>query len=299
MTANELQPVTRKTYSPKSSEGLKKFIREFPRLPYGLEQFDSFTQHLTSGPDCVLDFWQANQRTAVAVLLDKAKTRADSLEIALMGYRWDFSVSQFLDSCLPLAEKQAREKGLKQIELISSLGLKVGPADLKNRGFVAGPTTITFETSHLNPQLLVSHPAEFVWKDADQQTIGSCYELLSINVSAQDAAYLVPRDKFEQLALHLQLKPRILFSNERPIAFVWVILENSTGQLLFMARHPDYRAKGLGKICLGEANRVLQNTGFKKLQAEVRDTDTAAVKLFEVAGFKTIRKLTRFQLSLK
>ncbi|NDD04509.1 MAG: GNAT family N-acetyltransferase [Proteobacteria bacterium] len=159
-------------------------------------------------------------------------------------------------------------------------------------------TTITLETNHLNPQLLVSHPPEFTWQDADSATISACYELLSLNVSPGQAETIIPKEQFEQLALHLQLKPRILFSNERPIAFVWVVLENSTGQLLFMARHPDFRAKGLGKMCLGEANRVLQKIGYKKLQAEVRDTDTSALKLFETCGFRVIRKLSRFQLKL-
>jgi ribosomal protein S18 acetylase RimI-like enzyme len=55
----------------------------------------------------------------------------------------------------------------------------------------------------------------------------------------------------------------------------------------------------LGKACLGEATRLLKPTGFKKLQAEVKNSDQAAIRLFESSGFKTTRKLTRYLLPVK
>jgi len=271
---------------------------QFPRLPYGIEHFDSFVNDLATGPDCVLDVWQGSQRTAVAVLLDKSHSRSAGLELAVLGYRWDFSASQFLDFVIPLAKQKANQGKLGQIEVISSLGLKIDPNDLTRRGFQAGATTITFETTHQNPQLLSSIPSDWVWRDTNAETVGLCYDLLKINFPSTSAGGLVPFEQFQNLALNLPIKPRLLFQNERAIAFVWVALENQTGQLLFMARHPDFKGMGLGKACLSEATRVLKPFGFKKLQAEVKATDQSAIKLFEAAGFKTTRKLTRFVLSL-
>ncbi|MFM8270445.1 MAG: GNAT family N-acetyltransferase [Pseudomonadota bacterium] len=294
MSAAETQPIVLKPFLPSSSEGLKKFITQFPRLPYGLEHFTSFVQNLTSGPECVLDLWQGNQRAAVALLLDKSQSNPSNLEIAILGYRWDFSSSLFLDAILPIARDKASRQNMAQLELVSSLGLKVDPGELSRRGFVAGPTTLTFETGHQNPQLLTSISNDWSWQDTTSESVGTCYDLLKVNFPSPDAGGLVPFEKFQKLALYLPIKPRLLFENERAIAFVWVALENQTGQLLFMARHPDYRGKGLGKACLGEATRVLKPFGFKKLQAEVKDTDQAAIKLFEGSGFKTTRKLTRF-----
>lgn len=296
MSITETQPVTFKTYAPSSAEGLKKFITQFPRLPYGIEHFDSFAQNLISSHDCVLDLWQGNQRVAAAALLDKAQGKSQALEIAILGYRWDFSASAFLEAVLPLAIKKAQQQNKKHLEIISSLGLKVAPSDLTRKNFVAGTTTITFETTQTNPSLLVSVPPQWEWKDADQESVKSGYELIKMNVPVPEASNLVPFEQFEKLALLLPIKPRILFEKNLPIAFVWVALENQTGQLLFIARHPDYRAKGLGKVCLGEATRLLKPFGFKKLQAEVKETDLLAIKLFDTCGFRTTRKLTRFIL---
>ena len=296
MSTQEIKPVTLKPYVPSSGEGLKKFIAQFPRLPYGLDQFDSFVNDLASGPDCVLDLWQASQRTAVAVLLDQQSSDAQSIEIALMAYRWDFSASQFLETVLPAAISKAHAQKKTRIEIISSLGLKVGPSDLLPKGFKAKSTTLTFETTQINSQLLASLPPAWNWVDASSENLQKCYELLKINFPEPEAAALVPFEKFEQLALLLPLKPRLLLEGTKPIAFVWVAHQNLIGQLLFLARHPDLKGKGLGKLCLSEAARLLKPFGFKKLVAEVKETDQGAVKLFESTGFKLSRKLTRFSL---
>lgn len=298
MSAQETQPIVLKPFLPSSSEGLRKFISQFPRLPYGPEHFDSFVQNLTSGHDCVLDLWQGSQRIAVALLLDKSQAKPQNLEIAIVGYRWDFSASQFLDAVLPLAKERALRQNMIQIELISSLGLKVDPGDLSRRGFKPGSTTLTFETTNQNPQLLSSVSTDWSWQDTTSESVRTCYDLLKVNFPSPDAGNLVPFEQFEKLALYLPIKPRLLFEKNQAIAFVWVALENQTGQLLFMARHPDFKGRGLGKACLGEATRLLKPFGFKKLQAEVKDSDQAAIKLFEASGFKTTRKLTRFILPI-
>lgn len=298
MSAQETKPINLKPFLPSSSEGLKKFITQFPRLPYGVDEFESFCQNLASSNDCVLDLWQASQRVAVAVLLDKLETRPHSLEIAILGYRWDFSASQFLDFVLPLGKKRALEQKKTRLELVSSLGLKVGPPDLQHRGFQPSSTTITFETNQINPQLLVSVPSEWHWKEAGPSELSLCYDLLKSNVPSLQADGLVPFSQFEKLANLLPIKPRLLLeNNQRPVAFVWVALQGATGQLLFMARHPDFKGKGVGKSCLSEAARLLKPFGFKKLVAEVKESDQAAVKLFETSGFRTSRKLTLFSLS--
>lgn len=298
MSAQETKPITLKPYLSSSSEGLKKFIAQFPRLPYGIEQFDSFVNDLASSPDCVLDLWQASQRTAVAILLDKLSADPLSLEIAVMAYRWDFSPSQFLDTVLPLALLRAQAQKKTKVEVISSLGLKVGPSELVPKGFKPSSTTLTFETTQTNPQLLATLPAQWQWTDADSENLLKCYELLKLNFPEPEATPLVPFKQFEQLALLLPMKPRLLLEGSKPIAFVWVAHQNLTGQLLFMARHPEFKGKGLGKLCLSESARLLKPFGFKKLIAEVKESDRGAVKLFETSGFRLARKLTRFSLSV-
>jgi len=296
MNPIESQPVQFKPYQPGSAEGLKKFIHQFPRLPYGLEHFDSFHKNLTSGAHCILDVWQGNQRVAVAMVLDKDQAHPRSLELALLGYRWDFSGAKFLGAVIPKIKELTQESEKTQIEIVSSLGLKVSPEDLKQVGFLPFQTTLTFETQATNTQLLVPVLQERSWQDATPENVKLCFELLKINVPHPDAASLVPFEQFEALALRLPMKPRVLFENQRVIAFVWVVLDHQTAQLLFMARHPDYKGKGLGKACLSEAVRILKPYGFKKLVAEVKETDRHAMQLFESSGFRTSRRLTRFKL---
>ncbi|NBV50262.1 GNAT family N-acetyltransferase [bacterium] len=298
MTSSPIQPVTLKPFLPSNAEGMKKFITQYPRLPYGLGDFETFTQQWISDHSCVLDLWQGNQRVAVAVLLDRFEAQPQSVEVAVLGYRWDFSAALFLETVIPAAQNKAREQKKLKIEMISSLGLKVAPADLNRKGFSTGVTVITYESSPTNPQLLVPLPAKWLWQEATEKTVPLCYELLKLNFPEPDAQSLVPYAQFERLALQLPIKPHLLFEDQTAIAFVWVAADPITGQLLFIARHPRYRGQGLGKVCLSEAVRLLQPVGIKRLQAEVKDSDRSAIRLFEVSGFRTVRKLTRFILPL-
>ena len=296
MNPIEAQPIQFKPFKPGSAEGLKKFIHQFPRLPYGLEHFDSFRSQLTSSSQCVLDVWQGNQRVAVAMLLDKDQPQPQCVELALLGYRWDFSPAQFLKAVIPRAKELLQSAKKTELEMVSSLGHKVSPEDLKQVGFTPHQTTLTFESQATNPQLLVPLAADQVWQDATSESVRSCFELLKINFPHPEAAGLVPFEQFEALALRLPMKPRVLFHQERVIAFVWVVLDREIAQLLFMARHPDFKGKDLGRACLSEAVRALSPYGFKKLVAEVKETDTHAIQLFERSGFRTSRRLTRLKL---
>lgn len=296
MNSIESQPVQFKPFQPGSAEGLKKFIHQFPRLPYGLEHFESFRTNLTSSPQCILDVWQGNQRVAVAMLLDRDQPHPPCAELALLGYRWDFSAGKFLSAVIPRTKEILQGSSKTEIEMVSSLGLKVSPEDLKRIGFTPHQTTLTFESQATNPQLLVPLAADQVWQDATSQSIPLCFDLLKLNFPQPDAAGLVPFEQFEALALRLPMKPRVLFHQERVVAFVWVVLDRETAQLLFMARHPDFKGRGLGRACLSEAVRALSPYGFKKLVAEVKDTDLHAIQLFERSGFRTTRRLTRLKL---
>ena len=58
------------------------------------------------------------------------------------------------------------------------------------------------------------------------------------------------------------------------------------GWLYYVAAHPDWRGKGVGRRMVEEAEEWLRQRGIAKAQLLVRDTNTAVIGFYERLGFE-------------
>lgn len=63
--------------------------------------------------------------------------------------------------------------------------------------------------------------------------------------------------------------------------------EKNMGQIRFMAVHPDYRGKGLGKLVTEYLENVARQKGFNKIQLQAREN---AVEFYKRCGYQVKEK---------
>jgi ribosomal protein S18 acetylase RimI-like enzyme len=70
------------------------------------------------------------------------------------------------------------------------------------------------------------------------------------------------------------------------VGSVMVGHDGHRGWLYYVAAHPDWRGKGVGRRMVEEAEEWLRQRGIAKAQLLVRDTNTAVIGFYERLGFE-------------
>lgn len=66
------------------------------------------------------------------------------------------------------------------------------------------------------------------------------------------------------------------------------------GQITNIATHPDMRRRGYGRAVVQSLKKYAVNNGFDSISLEVRESNSAAIALYESLGFKTVGKRKDF-----
>jgi ribosomal protein S18 acetylase RimI-like enzyme len=72
------------------------------------------------------------------------------------------------------------------------------------------------------------------------------------------------------------------------IASVMVGYEGHRGTINYLAVDPDYRRRGLGRILMHEAERVLKEVGCPKINLFVRSSNTSVVAFYQSLGYSVM-----------
>ncbi|HHW45768.1 MAG TPA: ribosomal protein S18-alanine N-acetyltransferase [Clostridiales bacterium] len=72
------------------------------------------------------------------------------------------------------------------------------------------------------------------------------------------------------------------------IAYCGMQVIDSEGFITNIAVHPDYRRQGIGRKVLKHLISFAQNNNIKSISLEVRQSNTAAIKLYESEGFECV-----------
>jgi ribosomal protein S18 acetylase RimI-like enzyme len=83
---------------------------------------------------------------------------------------------------------------------------------------------------------------------------------------------------------------RLAFQGEAPSAYCVLLFRQGSGiaRLYSIAVDPARRGGGLAKALLADAERLAERRGRSALRLEVRDTNPAAIRLYERSGYRPI-----------
>lgn len=79
-----------------------------------------------------------------------------------------------------------------------------------------------------------------------------------------------------------------------PIAYVGLLTVLDEGQITNVATHPAYRRQGLGDKLIAALIGLARERGLLTLSLEVRESNTAAIALYEKHGFSVVGKRNYF-----
>lgn len=81
---------------------------------------------------------------------------------------------------------------------------------------------------------------------------------------------------------------RVALTGDSLIGYICAYCIVDEGHILNLAVRPDYRRKGIGRMLVLSILEELHVCGCKKIFLEVRASNTAAIRLYESAGFRML-----------
>lgn len=76
------------------------------------------------------------------------------------------------------------------------------------------------------------------------------------------------------------------------IMILWIIVDEA--HIATISTHPDFRRQGIGKTLLEETLNAAYNEGAQSVLLEVRAGNQAAIKMYEMFGFKAVGRRERY-----
>lgn len=130
------------------------------------------------------------------------------------------------------------------------------------------------------------------------KTIGE-YELVTLTAADYDQVRALwetaglsirpyGRDSAEQFARQMAAGTQTALgvrAGDRVIGVVLATHDGRKGWINRLAVHPDFRRKGIGRMLVEQAERVLRAQGLQIIAALIEDGNTASLALFEQAGY--------------
>jgi len=141
------------------------------------------------------------------------------------------------------------------------------------------------------PAGVTSHPALTFTTNELAEIMTACFEGYVVP-QAIDGEMFNARFRRETLDLRAS---RVLTDGDRPVALVLVARRGWTARIAAMGIVPSHRARGLGRLALGEVIEDLRRLGDRRLLLEVIDTNEPAVRLYRSLGFESRRRLVGYR----
>lgn len=95
-------------------------------------------------------------------------------------------------------------------------------------------------------------------------------------------------DEFTNLDKNEFATAFVALKNEKPVGFVVIYRIADEAQIMDIATHPRHQREGIGEALMDVATDFCRVDGAVKIMLEVRRSNTAAQKLYEKKGFKTV-----------
>ena len=86
----------------------------------------------------------------------------------------------------------------------------------------------------------------------------------------------------------------VAVEGKRPVGYIGLRIVEDEGEIVNLAVSPGWRKKGVGAALLGTVLDFAAVQGVQKVWLEVRESNTAARKLYEKAGFTAVGKREKY-----
>lgn len=86
----------------------------------------------------------------------------------------------------------------------------------------------------------------------------------------------------------------LAIADESVVGSIIAAFDGWRGNMYRLATHPDYRRRGIGRALVGEAEKVFDEWGVKRITALVEKDHAWAVHFWQVAGYMLDERMSRY-----
>lgn len=238
-------------------------------------------------PEGVIELRVGGRTALVGAVVDKCENLHDAALLEVLGLDDDVAPGPLLAAAATIGRSVARAAGRPCLSMALPVRLESALAGLD--GWTPAEGSYVMERD-LAPWPAPALPAGGAWEDLAVERVGEHYETIRAAFSADPGMLLPDLATFAASSLAADPPVRVLRVNGAEAGFARVSFEEGgrVGYVANIGRSPAWRGGGLGPVVLAEAMRVLAGRKVERFRLGVTATNTAAVGLYERAGFRIV-----------
>jgi ribosomal protein S18 acetylase RimI-like enzyme len=282
--------ITRRPFSARDLPAALDFIAEHPAGEWEPPLLKRLLVGLPSGPEAVIVLDVAGATALVASVIDTVKNAFDAAPFELFGYRPGPDGERALSLALSLAEEIARRAGYARLEATTGGRLLMPPALLTRHGFreAFGDYLMRRPEGLAPPAPPPPLPPGCFWADAEERHAEEYMSLLHLAFHGVPSFQMTSLEQLRAALANRRIPLRLLFDGPRLVGSARVELSErdpGEGEVASLARHPEYRGRGVGERLLYEALARLSERGATRFRLSVTASNRRALALYERFGF--------------
>ncbi|MFN7142635.1 MAG: GNAT family N-acetyltransferase [Myxococcota bacterium] len=238
-----------------------------------------------ASPEGVIELRMGGRTALVGAVVDKCENLHDAALLEVLGIDADAAPAPLLAAAAAIGRSVARSAGRPRLSLALPVPLDAALAGLD--GWTPAEGSYVMERD-LAPWPSPALPPGGAWEDLAVERVGEHYETIRAAFAADPGMLLPDLATFAAASLASDPPVRVLRVAGAEVGFARVSFEEGgrVGYVATIGRSPAWRGGGLGPVVLAEALRVLARRKVERFRLGVTATNTAAVGLYERAGFR-------------
>jgi ribosomal protein S18 acetylase RimI-like enzyme len=290
--------IQRRPFHPEEVPALIAFATKHPVAFVDASTFEHGLTRMISGRGAVIDLHAGGERVALAVVYDRLEEPPDSVLAALIAATavpdWAAVCELVLDAAAELA--RAAHKPKVTVSWHEPLPPEVG-AVFARRNHRQLLQECRMERPPGPPGVAIPGLAgAWRWHDVSDERVRTALHLMR-QAFAGTPTFLPGEDDLARFLVGEQQRSRLLCDADRPAGFVRVAVDpgQRCGYVGPIARHPEYRGRGLGDVLVAECLTLLGGMGAAKVYLDVISSNTPAIELYLRHGFRHRRRIGYYQ----
>jgi ribosomal protein S18 acetylase RimI-like enzyme len=255
---------------------------------------------LTSSPDGTFVLADDSGLALVATTIDRIADATAPAQLVLLGARPDFPRAAFIERVVEPASAFARGQGRPGLVVAGSPFIEPLIEDLTRAGFVHVYDILTMVRRRgigLDGPGVPS-PEGFSWATVDAATVAAAHAALVEIFRNAPATTLPPLEEFRTSAVAAEPPWQALLDGSSIAGLVRLAVNESVGEIRVLGRRPTLRGRGLGRVILDHALRVLAALDVGEVRLEVDGANTAAVALYQSFAFEITARTPWYRLDV-
>jgi ribosomal protein S18 acetylase RimI-like enzyme len=247
---------------------------------------------LTSGPaGAIVVGDEGGALRLVAAVVDVIDDPAAPAQLSILGALPGLTGAAFAGEVLAPARAFARAVGRRVLEVARPTFVTDVDEVLARAGFSLGHETFAMRRARAavdGPE--PAPPSGWRWAPLDDALVGPVHAALFETFRGASGTTLPPLDAFRRGAFVSPPGWHALLDGDAVAGLVRVSAVGGSGEVRILGRAPAYRGRGLGRLLLDRALRLLAAAGARAVTLEVTAKNERAIDLYRAFEFEVVER---------